>query len=40
MQSNIISLIEKIYIVDRNGSILSVCDGSTTRGKYFRDDRS
>ena len=40
IQSNIISLIEKIYKVDRNGSILSVCDGSTTRGKYFRDERS
>ena len=40
MQSSIISLIEKIYRVDRNGSILSVCDGSTTRGKYFRDDRN
>lgn len=40
IQSNIISLIEKIYRVDRNGSILSVCDGSTTRGKYFRDERS
>ena len=40
MQSNIISLIEKLYKVDRNGSILSVCDGSMTRGKYFRDDRS
>ena len=40
IQSNIISLIEKIYKVDRNGSILSVCDGSTTRGKYFMDGRS
>lgn len=40
IQSNIISLIEKIYRVDRNGSILSVCDGSTTRGKYFMDGRS
>lgn len=40
IQSNIISLIEKIYKVDRNGSMLSVCDGSTTRGKYFRDERS
>lgn len=40
IQSNIISLIEKIHRVDRNGSILSICDGSTTRGKYFRDERS
>lgn len=40
IQSNIINLIEKIYKVDRDGSILSVCDGSTTRGKYFRDERS
>ena len=40
IQSNIISLIEKIYRVDRNGSILSICDGSTTRGKYFMDGRS
>lgn len=40
IQSNIISLIEKIYKVGRNGSILSVCDGSTTRGKYFMDGRS
>lgn len=40
IQSNIISLIEKIYKVDRSGSILSICDGSTTRGKYFMDGRS
>lgn len=40
IQQDIISLIEKIYKVDRNGSILSVCDGSMTRGKYFRDGRA